>query len=69
MNSTAHNHQDAYDMHSCCGGAHMEHDHSHKGGVFLSSETYYCPMRCEGNKTYDRPGNCPVCNMKLVRTD
>ena len=28
---------------------------------------YYCPMHCEGNKTYDRPGNCPVCGMDLVR--
>jgi len=27
---------------------------------------YQCPMRCEGEKTYDAPGNCPVCNMKLV---
>ena len=27
---------------------------------------YYCPMRCEGEKTYDHPGNCPVCHMKLV---
>ncbi len=27
---------------------------------------YYCPMHCEGGKTYDQPGNCPVCNMKLV---
>ena len=27
---------------------------------------YYCPMRCEGNKTYDHPGHCPVCGMDLV---
>ena len=27
---------------------------------------YRCPMGCEGNKTYDSPGTCPVCNMKLV---
>jgi len=27
---------------------------------------YYCPMKCEGDKTYDEPGNCPVCNMHLV---
>ncbi len=27
---------------------------------------YYCPMKCEGDKTYDRPGDCPVCNMHLV---
>lgn len=27
---------------------------------------YICPMRCEGEKTYPQPGNCPVCKMKLV---
>jgi hypothetical protein len=27
---------------------------------------YFCPMKCEGEKTYDQPGVCPVCNMKLV---
>ncbi|BDD06786.1 heavy metal translocating P-type ATPase [Aureibacter tunicatorum] len=28
---------------------------------------YYCPMHCEGDKTYDKPGNCPVCGMELVK--
>lgn len=27
---------------------------------------YQCPMNCEGNKTYNQPGVCPVCNMQLV---
>lgn len=27
---------------------------------------YYCPMHCEGEKKYDKPGNCPVCGMDLV---
>ncbi len=27
---------------------------------------YDCPMRCEGDKTYDKPGNCPVCGMHLI---
>ena len=31
-----------------------------------SSGTYYCPMHCEGEKTYDKPGDCPVCGMDLV---
>ena len=26
---------------------------------------YICPMHCEGEKTYDAPGRCPVCNMHL----
>ena len=34
---------------------------THKG-----TGMYYCPMRCEGNKTYDHPGHCPVCGMDLV---
>lgn len=28
--------------------------------------TFYCPMHCEGEKTYDQPGDCPVCGMDLV---
>lgn len=27
---------------------------------------YYCPMHCEGEKVYDKPGSCPVCGMDLV---
>lgn len=27
---------------------------------------FYCPMHCEGDKTYDGPGDCPVCGMDLV---
>jgi Cu2+-exporting ATPase len=30
------------------------------------SGIYYCPMHCEGEKTYDKPGSCPVCGMDLV---
>jgi Cu2+-exporting ATPase len=30
------------------------------------SGIYYCPMHCEGEKTYDKPGDCPVCGMDLV---
>ncbi|PQJ74804.1 heavy metal translocating P-type ATPase [Polaribacter gangjinensis] len=28
--------------------------------------TFYCPMHCEGDKTYDEPGDCPVCGVDLV---
>ncbi|MGJ5640575.1 heavy metal translocating P-type ATPase [Formosa sp. S-31] len=27
---------------------------------------FYCPMHCEGEKTYNQPGDCPVCGMDLV---
>jgi Cu2+-exporting ATPase len=40
----------------------QHHAHNHKS----ESEKYYCPMKCEGDKTYDEPGDCPVCNMHLV---
>jgi Cu+-exporting ATPase len=28
---------------------------------------YYCPMHCEGDKTYLKAGDCPVCGMDLVQ--
>ena len=28
--------------------------------------TFYCPMHCEGDKTYNKSGDCPVCGMDLV---
>lgn len=27
---------------------------------------FYCPMRCESEKVYERAGDCPVCGMDLV---
>ena len=29
---------------------------------------YQCPMDCEKGKTYDKPGQCPVCGMELEKT-
>ena len=26
---------------------------------------YQCPMDCENGKTYDEPGQCPVCEMDI----
>jgi len=28
-------------------------------------EAWACPMKCEGEKTYDKAGDCPVCGMDL----
>ncbi|MBE0647427.1 MAG: copper-translocating P-type ATPase [Bacteroidales bacterium] len=39
------------------------HDHGDHGDH--SQGTYYCPMHCEGDKTYDKPGDCPKCGMDL----
>ncbi len=30
---------------------------------------YQCPMKCEGEKTYDKPGKCPKCGMDLKEKD
>lgn len=27
---------------------------------------FYCPMHCEGDKTYEKQGDCPVCGMDLI---
>lgn len=29
-------------------------------------EVYHCPMHCEGDKTYEVEGSCPICKMDLV---
>ena len=48
---------------SCCSMDNKSHNHqkqNHPAGK------YYCPMHCEGDKVYDRAGDCPVCGMDLV---
>jgi Cu2+-exporting ATPase len=34
-----------------------------------SAKEYACPMHCEGDKVYNKPGDCPICNMHLVPVD
>lgn len=55
-----HHHSD-HAHHKKADASDKQHKSSGKGGV------YYCPMQCEGDKTYDAPGSCPVCGMDLVR--
>jgi hypothetical protein len=31
-----------------------------------AQKTYQCPMKCEGDKTYNEPGKCPKCGMDLT---
>lgn len=51
---------------------HMPGHHHHqpkeekKQPIKNGTGTFYCPMHCEGDKTYDKPGDCPVCGMDLV---
>ncbi|AMC11814.1 hypothetical protein Lupro_11290 [Lutibacter profundi] len=42
---------------------HENHDHETK--KMASKVVYQCRMDCEKGKTYDKEGNCPVCNMPL----
>lgn len=54
---------------------HGAHNHNHAGHSHSSDKEnqpgnkYKCPMKCEGDKTYDAPGKCPVCNMNLISVD
>lgn len=41
---------------------HKQHDKPKGKGTGV----FYCPMHCEGDKTYDQAGDCPVCGMDLV---
>jgi P-type Cu+ transporter len=41
-----------------------EHKHDHEP-VKDGNGVFYCPMHCEGEKTYDKAGNCPKCGMDL----
>ncbi len=57
---------------ACC-----HHDHSSKPiqerasnpSDSAGSIKYYCPMQCEGDKTYLQPGDCPVCGMQLIKEE
>ena len=41
---------------------HNEHEHH-------SETVYQCPMKCEGDKTYDEAGSCPVCGMDMKKVE
>ncbi|MBW8522788.1 heavy metal translocating P-type ATPase [Chryseobacterium chendengshani] len=46
------------------------HDHEHLEVPTVTDDMagkYYCPMFCEGDKTYDSNVGCPVCGMDLVQ--
>ncbi len=51
---------------SCCSTEKKEH--KHEGHKYQNKAgKYYCPMHCEGDKVYDKAGDCPVCGMDLVK--
>ena len=50
----------------------MKHNHTDTELSYQSSQNiegeYACPMHCEKDKVYSKPGNCPVCGMDLKKT-
>lgn len=51
---------------SCC-SKHSQSDKREINVPVIASGKYYCPMFCEGEKVYDKAGDCPVCGMDLVK--
>lgn len=52
--------------------SHGDESHEHSSEEMnqeISEEAYYCPMKCEGEKTYDEEGTCPTCGMDLVEVE
>ena len=53
------------------GSEMTSHDEMEKAEVVTSMANgtgkFYCPMHCEGEKMYDKAGDCPVCGMHLVQ--
>ena len=41
--------------------SHEGHEHGD-----ATAMTYQCPMKCEGDKTYEQAGKCPKCGMDLA---
>jgi len=37
--------------------------HEHSDDIAMAN--YQCPMKCEGDKTYNKKGSCPVCKMDI----
>lgn len=57
---------DRYSIHNQ--GKHHHHleDKKENQPKAKGTGTFYCPMHCEGDKIYDKAGDCPVCGMDLV---
>jgi Cu2+-exporting ATPase len=56
---------DRYSIHKL-GEHHHAKEEKKKPSKGSGTGTFYCPMHCEGEKTYDKAGDCPVCGMDLV---
>ena len=47
-------------------GDHHHIDKKEDKPIGKGTGTFYCPMHCEGETIYNKPGDCPVCGMDLV---
>lgn len=55
-----------YSIHNLGEHHHHSEPKQHDKPKGKGTGVFYCPMRCEGDKTYDKAGDCPVCGMDLV---
>ncbi|MBI2280399.1 MAG: hypothetical protein HYU68_06880 [Bacteroidetes bacterium] len=52
-----------------CGSKTSENNAENTTTEQIENVKYQCPMKCEGEKTYDKPGQCPKCNMDLEQIE
>ena len=50
----------------CCKSRGVEPHNKHYIHESVNTNTYYCPMHCEGDKVYSKLGDCPKCGMALL---
>lgn len=55
-----------YSIHNLREHHHRSEPKQHDKPKGKGTGVFYCPMHCEGDKTYDKAGDCPVCGMDLV---
>jgi len=61
-----------YDQHDHENHEHVEdqnHDNHESDGDMQPEAVYQCPIKCEGDKTYPKPGACPVCGMDIKKLE
>lgn len=52
-----------------CGNKTSESKKENTTTQQTANAMYQCPMKCEGEKMYDNPGQCPVCKMDLGKVE
>lgn len=52
---------------AACGNSESKKENSETEQT--ENAEYQCPMKCEGEKTYDKSGQCAVCNMDLEKKE